>query len=92
MGTISFTPPLFSSLSPFLFHLHTFIFFTPYSFKTHVTCYSSNAVACVELSLTMYKSTTALISDAQPLLAAQVLHLQLITGYVLLLTKSLTVN
>jgi hypothetical protein len=44
----------------------------------------------VELSLTMYKNTTALISDAQPLLAAQVLQLQLITGYVLLLTKSLT--
>jgi hypothetical protein len=45
--------------------------------------------AAVELSLTMYKNTTALISDAQPLLAAQVLQLQLITGYVLLLTKSL---
>jgi hypothetical protein len=38
----------------------------------------------------MYKNTTALISDAQPLLAAQVLQLQLITGYVLLLTNSLT--
>jgi hypothetical protein len=44
----------------------------------------------VELSLTMYKNITALISDAQPLLATQVLQLQLITGYVLLLTKSLT--
>jgi hypothetical protein len=44
----------------------------------------------VVLSLTMYKNTTALISDAQHLLAAQVLQLQLITGYVLLLTKSLT--
>jgi hypothetical protein len=44
----------------------------------------------VELSLTMYQNTTALISDAQPLLEAQVLQLQLITGYVLLLTKSLT--
>jgi hypothetical protein len=44
----------------------------------------------VELSLTTYKNTTALISDAQPLLAAHVLQLQLITGYVLLLTKSLT--
>jgi hypothetical protein len=38
----------------------------------------------------MYKNTTALISDAQPLFAAQVLQLQMITGYVLLLTKSLT--
>jgi hypothetical protein len=37
----------------------------------------------------MYNYTTALISDAQPLLAVQVLQLQLITGYVLLLTKSL---
>jgi hypothetical protein len=35
--------------------------------------------------LKIYKNTTALISDAQPLLAAQVLQLQLITGYVLLL-------
>jgi hypothetical protein len=49
-----------------------------------------NALYGVELSLTMYKNTTALISDAQPLLAAQVLQLQLITGYVLLLAKSLT--
>jgi hypothetical protein len=32
---------------------------------------------------TIYKNTTALISDAQPSLAAQVLQLQLITGYVL---------
>jgi hypothetical protein len=31
----------------------------------------------------MYKNTTALISGAQPVLAAQVLELQLITGYVL---------
>jgi hypothetical protein len=38
----------------------------------------------------MYKNITALISDAQPLLATQVLQLQPITGYVLLLTKSLT--
>jgi hypothetical protein len=38
----------------------------------------------------MYKNTTALISDSQSLLATQVLQLQLITGYVLLLTKSLT--
>jgi hypothetical protein len=29
----------------------------------------------------MYKNTTALISDAQPLLAAQVLQLQLITAH-----------
>jgi hypothetical protein len=36
----------------------------------------------VELSLTMYKNTAALISDAQPLLAAQVLKLTLVTSNV----------
>jgi hypothetical protein len=46
-------------------------------------------VSTMELSLAIYKNTSALISDAQSLLAAQVLQLQLITGYVLLLAKSL---
>jgi hypothetical protein len=41
----------------------------------------------VEVVVDDIQNTTALISDAQPLLAAQVLQLQLVTGYVLLLTN-----
>jgi hypothetical protein len=58
--------------------------------NTPVRTCESELNELVELSLTMYKNTTALISDAQPLLAAQVLQLPLITGYALQLTKSLT--